>query len=269
MYDQIALQETLVKELGRKRFKNPSYSLRAFARQLGISSSSLSEIMNGKRRVSAKLALRIITRLDLTAEENEKLICLYQEEISNKKSTKASLNRDAITKQKNMLRLMAADYNTTAKWYYYGVLSLAETKDFKADPEWISERLNISLKESKEALERLIELGALGITDEGVSFKGINLKTTDEIKSLAVQSSHLNQMELAKKSLVNDPIDLRDFTSITFAIDVSKLQQAKLLIRDFRKRLSLLLESGNQSEVYIFSSYLYPVSKRKKEDENV
>lgn len=50
--------------------------MRAFAKKLGIGSAALSEIINGKRRVSPKMANRILfgVRIDkqkeLTKEEN-------------------------------------------------------------------------------------------------------------------------------------------------------------------------------------------------------
>lgn len=63
-----------------RKEKNPRYSLRAFARSLGVSSGQLSEILSGKRPLSHKLARRISIALALTEEESQKLIHLVSQQ---------------------------------------------------------------------------------------------------------------------------------------------------------------------------------------------
>jgi len=63
-----------------RKEKNPRYSLRAFARSLGVSSGQLSEILSGKRPLSHKLARRISIALALTDEESQKLIHLVSQQ---------------------------------------------------------------------------------------------------------------------------------------------------------------------------------------------
>ena len=63
-----------------RKDKNPRYSLRAFARSLGVSSGQLSEILSGKRPLSHKLARRISIALALIEEESQKLILLVSQQ---------------------------------------------------------------------------------------------------------------------------------------------------------------------------------------------
>ena len=77
MYEQIAVQKKLSEKFSDLRLKNPAYSLRAFSRKLGMSSSSVSEILNGKRRVSIKIVQRISDRLCLDPYERTQLISLF------------------------------------------------------------------------------------------------------------------------------------------------------------------------------------------------
>ncbi|WP_413291098.1 helix-turn-helix transcriptional regulator [Bdellovibrio sp. HCB337] len=63
-----------------RKEKNPRYSLRAFARSLGVSSGQLSEILSGKRPLSHKLARRISIALALTEDESQKLIFLVSQQ---------------------------------------------------------------------------------------------------------------------------------------------------------------------------------------------
>lgn len=49
----------LAEEFERRRIRNPRYSMRAFAKAIGISQSQLSLILSGKRRISVRQAMKI------------------------------------------------------------------------------------------------------------------------------------------------------------------------------------------------------------------
>jgi len=50
MLEQNAIRKKLTEVLTEYQIKNPSYSLKAFSKKLKIAPSTLSEILNGKRR---------------------------------------------------------------------------------------------------------------------------------------------------------------------------------------------------------------------------
>ena len=50
-------------ELQKRKEKNRSYSLRAFARDLGIGATSLSDLFNGKRKLSPKNVTKVMDKL--------------------------------------------------------------------------------------------------------------------------------------------------------------------------------------------------------------
>ena len=62
----------LRRELESRQARNPSYSLRAFARALGIDPGALSAILNQRRPLSEAWCDRLIERLGLGAEEAAK-----------------------------------------------------------------------------------------------------------------------------------------------------------------------------------------------------
>lgn len=63
---RVILQQTLQS----KQKKNSRYSLRAFARDLRVSPSFLSEVLNGKYGISRQLARQIAERLGFDAKES-------------------------------------------------------------------------------------------------------------------------------------------------------------------------------------------------------
>ncbi len=72
----IDYRSTLKSKLADRRRRNPSYSLRAFARDLGMSASHLSEVIRRKGRLSLRSAELVVTNLEL--EPDDRLNFLWQ-----------------------------------------------------------------------------------------------------------------------------------------------------------------------------------------------
>jgi uncharacterized protein (TIGR02147 family) len=248
--EQVAVRKLLLEELTRRRLKNRAYTLRSFAKHLDVSPAAVSEILNGKRRITKKMASRVAARLGLDPEKNDSIIRLFQD----------SKNRSADRSQK----LSTDQFQIVADWYHFAILSLLEIEGAKAEPTWISRRLGISIREATSALERLERLSMLRRDMRGrLRLTGTQFTTTDEISSVALRRSHALDLELAAASLDEDPLELRDFTAITMAIDPNNLPDAKKLIREFRDRLSQFMETGNKRSVYKFCMQLIPLSEEE------
>ena len=255
MKEQITIQRLLSRKLTEARFKNTSYSLRAFSRKLGLSSSAVSEILNGKRMISAKLADRIVTRLSLDPEEAGKVIALFSQK------RKATLPKGDL---KKAYRLSVDEFHAISDWYHFAILSLLETTGAKTDPAWIAKRLKLGVREATGALNRLESLGMLKREKGKLVLTGKSFHSTDHVANLALRKTHAQNLELAKKSLEVDDLDARDFTAMTMAIDPAKLPEAKNLIREFRNRLAAFLEQDVKLEVYKLCIQLIPLSRGEK-----
>lgn len=251
MGEQVELQKLLLTIYSEKQKKNRAFSLRAFARQVGISPTSLSQFLSGKRRLSIKLATNIVKNLTLSPSRADAVLKTISNGKNQYKSTYTQIDMD--------------QYHSIADWYHFAILSLLRTSDFQNDPEWIAKRLNIKLREAKSGLERLIRLGIIEETSEGKIKPTHNqVITSDDISSISLRKSHFQCLELAQRSLEQDEITLRDFTSITMAIDPDKIAEAKTKIRNFYNELSQTLETGNRREVYIFFGQLFPLTIRSE-----
>lgn len=252
---QLAIQKTLQEALLEAQARNRAFSLRSFAKKLGVGPSSLSEILNGKRRVSRKLAERMTEKLCLPPHERAALLELFPEKSGPDQENGAG---------KDYTRLSADQFHAISDWYHFAILSLAETVDFSSHPEWIAQRLGIRRFEAEMALERLQRLGLLRVTEQGevVPTRG-GFTSSDDIQDLALRRAHSRNLTLAEQSLEKDHVTLRDFTAVTMAIDPERLPVAKQMIREFQDKLSAFLESGSKTEVYKVSMQLFPLTQRK------
>jgi len=71
---QLLIQRILSERFAGMRERNPRFSLRAYAKRLGLSPGATTEILRGKRRISAKIVLRIAEKLQLEERERQVLL---------------------------------------------------------------------------------------------------------------------------------------------------------------------------------------------------
>jgi uncharacterized protein (TIGR02147 family) len=264
MNEQLLFQSKLREQLHIFQQKNPSYSLRAFAKKLNLSPSALSEILNGKRKVSKKMAIMIYERLGANPLDMNELNSSFDKK--SKKESELELLESDGSEKLNFLELSADQFNIIEKWHHFALLSLIETKDFKANVEWMAKRINITVTEVKLALDRLERLGLVKCNEKKtkISLTGGPLITSDDISNQAVKRSHYEDLKFAEGVLDNVNVVDRDFTAVTIAVDSKKIPKAKKMIREFQDRLSQFLESGEKDEVYKMTFYLYPLTNIEK-----
>jgi transcriptional regulator with XRE-family HTH domain len=244
------LIERLQRTFAERSRKNPQYSLRAFARSLGIDSSTLSAILRRKRPLTAKMAKKLIEQLDIddTAESQMLLLgAIGAPESDGPRYTELALDVAEVL----------------SSWEHFGILALLELDDFVADARGISHRLNIPIAIVLEALGRLEKLGLAQNRKGRWSLTGKNMATPSDIPSAVLRRGLRQNIERALTSLESDPVQVRDVTGITMAIDSAKLPEAKKLIRDFRRRLSAVLENGKKNSVYRLNIQLVPLTKEE------
>jgi transcriptional regulator with XRE-family HTH domain len=80
----IDYRQMLQDEFERRKAKNMRYSFRAFSRALGVSPSTLVNVMKGRRRFSADLAAELAERLELP-EKLARAFCLSVEHEAKKR----------------------------------------------------------------------------------------------------------------------------------------------------------------------------------------
>lgn len=257
---QLAIQRTLNEALVRSQIKNQAFSLRAFARKLNISHSALSEILNGKRKISKKMAERLARNLCLNPKEAKALIDLFPGKGSGANGEAASVTP--------YLELTTDHFHVISEWYHFAILSLIDTAQSQADAKWIAARLGIKVPEAQSAIDRMMRLSMIHRDRQGrLARTGIAYATPDEVEDIGLKKAHMNNLELARRSLESDPIHARDFTAITMAVNPSKLPVAKKMIREFLDKISGYLENDPKQEVYKMCVQLIPLSRKETSHE--
>ena len=263
-------QERIRDELAQRIEKNPRFSLRAFADQLGVGASVLSLILSGRRPISTRLVERIFSSLEFSEGKKRNFLESVLKEKSDLglKRVSPKLKQHVIDSRerkngRSAINIGLDEFRIISDWYHYAILELTSIKGFKADFKWVSKSLEISEIEAKLAIERLFKLELLESRDGRWRKTNLSSDTKDKSKTSAFHKKRQRQMLLKSiESLENDPIELRNHSGITVAIDSKKLLEAKKRIGKFMWDLANELTTGEKDGVYEMQFSLFPLHKQ-------
>ncbi len=237
-------------ELQKRLATRPRYSLRAFAKALKVSPATLSLILSGKLEVSDYVKNKTIDALNLTEKQIQFLL----------NSPKASKVQK---KDRSHVQEMTWDiFSVLSEWYHFAILSLLELKDSTLDPDWITKKLGIPKIEATAAVARLKRLGLVTEVNGRWTQSQGHLRVPPTLSTSASKKFQRQLLMKAIDSLDTDPADVRDITSMTFAMDPKLITHASNQITEFRRSLTSNLEAKSQpTSVYNLTIQLYPVTK--------
>jgi len=243
----------LQNELIERCKKNKGYSLRSFARFLGLDPSTLSQILRRKRNLTRKSKLVLGHRLGLGPEEMTQFLGV-SESLGEKIGQAQELTLDT--------------FRVIADWYHYAIFELVTISNFQPDAKWIAKTLAISINEAHAAIERLLRLELIEIGRNGKWKQGSDLITTtgNSFTATAFRKLQKQVIERAMTALEEVPIENRDQSSMTMAINSKRLPQAKERIKKFRRELCTFLQKDQiRDSVYQLGVSFYPLTKLESE----
>jgi uncharacterized protein (TIGR02147 family) len=234
------------RELMRRIEKNPRYSLRAFARSLGVSHTALSLVLTGRRRVSKNLATRVADCVGLTPLERQALFAA---------DAKLKGGEPAVH------QLELDQFDLFSDWHHYAVLSLLELPHAQFDEKWIAARLTISRLHARSLMDRLLRLGMVVETD-GVWKRAVApIRVNNQVSTAATRLFHQQLLAKAAEVIEQTSAAERNYSSMTFVMDEAQVGLATERIREFRRKLVAELERrGAPTKVYNLTVQLFPAS---------
>lgn len=229
-------------EFARRMRANEQYSLRSFALNLGINSSTLSKIFAGNRQLSKVKIEELCNKIgiDVVSTSNQ-----------TKDFQQPSLDQ----------------FSVIADWYHFAILDLTSLQSFQSDPQWIADKLSIKPYQALAALERLLRLGLL-IKEKSRIKKSKSFLTNynEGTTSAALKEYQRQVIQKALHAVDHCHQEDKDITSITIAADSRRLNSAKAMIKKFRRDLCQYLEGGEADSVFHLAVQLYPVTALKKRE---
>lgn len=245
-------------EFSRKQRANEHYSLRAYARDLGVHPSTLSQVMKGHRSLPLKDSSRVVKGLKLGPRDQT----LFMESLLRRKT---SIDDIRISPLDDRFILDESYYKALAEWEHFAVLELFEITGFQCDPGDIATRMKITKNRAEVVMQNLLMCGLLTKDSEGkISRTHASVRTTEDVKSQALTESHKETLQMGLVKLEETEVSLRDYSSTTVAIDLKKLPEAKTIIREFRQKMAALLRDGDKTDLYQLAIQFFPLTDTKK-----
>jgi uncharacterized protein (TIGR02147 family) len=256
------LQRVLRERIAR----NPRYSLRAFAKSLGVSSAYMSYLLNGKRRLSFSRALEICVQLKLNEEETSSFlrgVAVSSDEPGLRRLVEGLSQNPSSPAFDEFFVLEADRFALLSQWYHLPLLDLTTCEGFSSDPTWIAQRLGLDRDTVENSIARLMRLGLLKRT--GLKLEKTHEKLTVPTQSpqVAVQNFHLQMIDRARATVEKAEartFSKRSISSTTFAANMSRLEEARAKIEKFQQELSEFLATDPCQEVYQLNVQFFPLT---------
>lgn len=248
-----------------RSFLNSTYSLRAFARDLNVSPSTLSEIFSRKKGLSLTLAKSFANKLRMPSWEKDYFCDL----VSKEHPRSCRIRNEAIKRLNERMRendLKILNHKATrslTSWVDLAILELTHLKKFENSTAWVAKKLNIDEASIKISIERLVESKLLKIDKNSGRWSDISplFCTTDGVPNEAIRRLHKSILLIAMRKLESTDTEARSVKSIVFSLSSAQIPQAKKIIDNAIGEIVALSDRKNheRDQVMCFSSQLFSI----------
>lgn len=241
--------------LDERKASNKAYSLRAMAESLGVSASTLSDVMAGKKNFSEETATDVADKLRLTGKKKKYFSALVQFQTTKDEDLKSILNAKLKVlnpKLRNHFDITIDRFNLMAEWYHTAILEMTHLDRKKMTPETIATELQISVDQAKSAIELLLRLELIQATGNH-HYKKANGKfqAQSEIPNEALRRYHYQMLSKAQESLRAQSPQEKFVGSETIPLNSKDLPKAIDIIEScFQQLLQLADDSLDRDHVY-------------------
>jgi uncharacterized protein (TIGR02147 family) len=254
--------EMLKQEYIDRKVRRPSYSERAFARDLKVSPGYVSLLFRGQRGLSPAKGFEIAQRLGWPEEKANHFVASIQ-----KKNLMATSVSSSKLKSKNgpsgkFVELELDSFRFIADLNHLAALTLVQSRKGLSS-ESIAETLGISVVEADLVTARLKRLGLIIQERNNLRCSKASIEIK-EVPSEAIRSLHRQAIQKAEASIDEQPVEGRNLAALTLSFNVEKMIEAKLFINRFLKAFEKKFGNANHGEIYQMNTQFFKLSREAK-----
>ncbi len=253
-------QSVLKGEFEIRKKSNSAYSVRAFARDLGVSPSKLVEILKNNAAISTSLAARIVKNLSFTVSEKEYYMNLvqakYDRSLKTRKKAKTFLKN--FSEKNQFVTQKSKDPAVCKEWYFLLLIELLTAKMAKSSAE-IAKIIGVSESEILWATEDVVKMGFLRQTPSGRFEKSApNLKFESPLPSEKIRAYHKAYLNKAYAAIDTQPIKARKYLSSVFGVRADQIEDVRQELERFNENfLKKFSVTDSAEQVYSFALQLF------------
>jgi uncharacterized protein (TIGR02147 family) len=255
-------RDLIIREFEQRKSRNARYSLRAYARDLGLQAPKLSQILKGACGLSVERGRDIAVKMNLSGEEKE-LFLVYLEAHFSRSALAKRRAQEKLDGSLSDLHLALEQFKIIADWHHFALLELIKLPGLAHTGDALGKRLGLTKKTVAAALERLLTLGLVQKLGTRYQASGQTVSTTYDIPSRHIQEHHAQVLQKALGALTEVPVKQRDFSTMMLALPENQVEEAKAFINEFKDKFDLKFgKTATPDRVYALGVQFFPLDKK-------
>lgn len=254
--------------LFRKR-KNPSFSLRSWARSLRIRhAATLSSVLRRKQKLSPELCKKLVSNLQLPEEEAEyfQLVLMYSYEKDDE--AREWLRNRLLEKMPDSVypTLSIETVRLIADWKKILLLEFLSSSHFDPRRDILKTKFgdHIGSREMKNSIALFERLGLVKRLPSGAIKKNTRkFSTPSDVPNTELRNLQKTFLSLAIQAMDVCPVDEREVSTALVVTSKKKIAEAKKRVRKMRRELAELLKDDDGDTVYALNVALFEVLEEK------
>jgi uncharacterized protein (TIGR02147 family) len=237
-----------------------------FAERAGFKSRSyLRLVLTGKRNLSQDAIVKFIHGLELNKQEVKAFTALVS---FNQASTTDSRKFYweafiQLQPQSDKLERVIDEYKFISQNIHPALMVVLRQKHIKKDIETLAQIFEVKKDAIQECLNNLVELGFVKrIGEDQYIASEVIIKSTTNVRSLAIQTYHKNALQSASEKL-SLPIEEREFQSNIIALGKEDFEFLRTKIRNFMYEINDVFSKHRPTseKIYTLNLNLTPLTK--------
>jgi uncharacterized protein (TIGR02147 family) len=258
----------LAVELEQRKAQNALYSLRSMSKQIGVSPTTLSDVLKGKKKLSEKTAIEVSKKLKLNSKEIEYFQALVHYENSNDKNLKRMLENQLMVLNpllRKKSEVQDQHYIILSEWHHIALIELTYLFPKKLNADIASQQLNISIIQAESALDLLEKLSFIEKNNNSYIKTGQQFTFNSEFANQALRHYHKTMLVKAQTAIVEQTNNEKFVGSETFSLAIEDLSKAKDIIENcFQQLLQLSEKPSKKSHVYYTGIQMFQLNRPAK-----
>jgi len=250
----------------RRKKEMPLFSYRMMGEKLGLDASYLFRVLQKKQHLPSHAIPMAKELLGLSGRAAEYFDILVASAQTKDAKKKAELAEQAVAlRDVERKSISESELRFLSEWWIAVVRAYIEISGGVVNEHEIANALRPKITEAqvKDAVELLKDLGLVTrLTSGKLKLSNAHLTVSGPDKAKAVRQFQRQVLSLASDSLENVPVEERDVSTLTVAVDAECFEDLREIIKEFRRLVQKRVdESSHPDRVMQLSMAFYPVTK--------
>jgi uncharacterized protein (TIGR02147 family) len=270
LFDYLDYRQYLRAIFEEKKRENAGFSHRSLMEKLSLQAPGhMLFIMQGKRRLTSSIALRLASYLKFSKKESRYLLSLIRYSDAKTPAEKQYAFEELQQLRQHYSVLVASgSYRYYEKWYYGAIRAVLDVESITNDYQGLAALLRpaITATQAREAVELLLKIGMITRDETGVLHPANSSITTGDVwQGAAIHNLQRKFIELSKEALDRFEKKERDISNLTVTVSEESFEIIKKKVAELRSQImAMACAEQTPDKVLQVNIQLFPLTGPKK-----